>query len=398
MSGPDGIDLDRVRADTPATAERVLLNHAGASPSPTPVLDVVVAHLADEARLGGYEAAAARADDLARARASIATLVGGRPDEVAFTTSATDAWESAFWSFPWRPGDVVLTCRSEYVTNVLNLLVARDRMGVEIRIVDDDEDGRIDVAALERELEDPRVRLVAVSHVPTHGGLVNPAGEVGARCRAAGVPFLLDACQSTGQLPIDVAAIGCDVLTATGRKYLRAPRGTGFLYVRTEVAQQLTPLGSAGAEWTGATSYRFPDGAARFERFEHSVAGLLGLGAAVDYALALGLEPIARRVGALADHLRAGLDDIAGVAVRDRGVRRCGIVTFTVEGVAPDAVRTALAEEAVQVWTSNAAFARIDLDSRGIEEMVRASVHYLNTTEELDRTVELVGRVAEEAR
>jgi selenocysteine lyase/cysteine desulfurase len=394
MTTGAGIDVDRVRADTPATAERVLLNHAGASPSPTPVLDVVVGHLRDEARLGGYEAAAARADDVDRARGSIASLVGGRPDEIAFATSATEAWESAFWSFPWTAGDVVLTCRSEYVTNVLNLLVARDRFGVEVRVVDDDAQGRIDVGSLERHLEDPAVRLVAVSHVPTQGGLVNPAEEVGRRCRAVGVPFLLDACQSAGQLPLDVDDLGCDVLTATGRKYLRGPRGTGFLWVRTELAERSTPLGSAGADWTGPDRYRFPSGAARFEGFERSVAGVLGLGAAVDYALDLGLDAVEERVTMLAEHLRAGLADIPGVTVRDRGVRRCGIVTFTVDGIDPAAVRDSLAGDAVHVWTTSASFARIDLGARGIDEMVRASVHYLNTIDELDRAVGLVAALA----
>jgi selenocysteine lyase/cysteine desulfurase len=284
------------------------------------------------------------------------------------------------------------------VTNVLNLLVARDRFGVEVRVVDDDAQGRIDLGSLERHLEDPAVRLVAVSHVPTQGGLVNPAEEVGRRCRAAGVPFLLDACQSAGQLPLDVDDLGCDVLTATGRKYLRGPRGTGFLWVRTELAERSTPLGSAGADWTGPDRYRFPSGAARFEGFERSVAGVLGLGAAVDYALDLGLDAVEERVTMLAEHLRAGLADIPGVTVRDRGVRRCGIVTFTVDGIDPTAVRDSLAGDAVHVWTTSASFARIDLGARGIDEMVRASVHYLNTIDELDRTLGLVAALASEGR
>jgi cysteine desulfurase/selenocysteine lyase len=375
-----GIDVDRVRADTPATVERILLNHAGSSPSPQPVLDVVIGHLRDEARLGGYEAAAARADDIDRARRSIATLVGGRPEEVAFATSATDAWEAAFWSFPWSAGDVVLTCRSEYVTNVVNLLVARDRFGVEVKVVDDDGHGAIDLDVLARELEDPAVRLVALSHVPTHGGLVNPAEEVGRRCRDAGVPFLLDACQSAGQLPLDVDELGCDVLTATGRKHLRGPRGTGFLWVRSDLVERLSPLGSGGALWTGPTSIEVPRGAARFEGYERSMAGVLGLGAAVDYALDLGLDAIAARVGALAEHLRERLSSLPGVVVHDRGARRCGIVTFTVDGWAPADVRARLAEERVQVWTTDVGVARIDLGSRGIDEMVRASVHYLNSS------------------
>ncbi|HPU38232.1 MAG TPA: aminotransferase class V-fold PLP-dependent enzyme [Microthrixaceae bacterium] len=390
----DPIDVDRVRADTPATADRTLLNHAGASPSPTPVLDVVVGHLRSEALIGGYEAEATRRDDIDAARRSIASLLSCAPTDVAFASSATDAWERAFWAFPWRAGDIVLTCRSEYVTNVLNLLAARDRFGIEVRVVDDDATGAIDVDDLRTRLEDPAVRLVAMSHVPTQGGLVNPAAEVGATCRSAGVPFLLDACQSAGQIPLDVDELGCDVLTATGRKYLRGPRGTGFLFMSGELADRLRPASSGGAVWTGPASYRLPDGAVRFESYERSIAGVLGLGAAVDYALELGLDAIEDRVTDLADRLRRGLSGIDGVAVRDLGSQRCGIVTFTVDGVDPIDVRDSLGGERVHVWTTGAAFARIDLGSRGIESMVRASAHYVNTNDEIDRTIGLVSDIA----
>jgi len=235
---------------------------------------------------------------------------------------------------------------------------------------------------------------VSLGHVPTAGGLVNPAVEVGLLCRSAGVPFMLDACQSVGQLVLDVADIGCDVLVATGRKYLRGPRGTGFLFVRSDLADRLTPLGSGKATWSDADTYEWPEGAARFESFERSIAGVLGLGAAVDYALELGLPAIEARVICLAGHLRDALGAIDGVTVRDLGVQRCGIVTFTVDGVDPAEVRRRLADDDVHVWVTDAAHARFDLDRRGVDTMVRASVHYLNTTEELDRTVALVERIA----
>ena len=394
----NGIDVARVRADTPSLADRIFLNHAGSSPNPMSVLDAVIGHLRDEARLGGYEAARNRADDLADVRRSIATLIGAGPDTIALATSATDAWETAFWSIPWRRGDVVLTCRSEYVTNSVNLLVARDRFGVRMVIVDDDEHGQIDLTDLERHLEDPAVRLVTLCHVPTHGGLVNPAAEVGRRCRDAGVAFLLDGCQSVGQLPLDVDEIGCDLLTATGRKYLRAPRGTGFLYVRPEVGDrigaELRPLGSGGAAWDAADRISFPPDASRFESFERNVAATLGLGVAVDYAMETGLESIADRVGELAGYVRHALGAIPGVTVHDRGVQRCGIVTFTVAGVEADRVRERLAEDRISVWVSDAAQARLDLDDRGLSTLVRASVHYVNTVEELDATASAVERVA----
>ena len=390
------IDVERVRADTPAFAEFIHLNHAGASPCPQPVLHTVVEHLELEAAVGGYEAAERRAADLAGVYRSVARLLGAAPEEVALTQSATDAWVRAFWSLPLRAGDVVLTGRAEYVSNALALLDARERRGIRVEVLPDDQWGQLDVGALADRLDDPAVALVALTHVPTQGGLVNPAAEVGRLCRSAGVPFLLDACQSVGQLPARVDELGCDLLSATGRKYLRAPRGTGFLYVRSELLERLrAPFPDAGsAVWTAPGRFEPVAGARRFEAWERSWAALLGLGTAVDYALDLGLEAIEARVVTLAERLRQHLAAIDGVAVHDRGRRRCGIVTFTVVGRDAAGVRAALAAERVHVWTTSAASARFDLPSRGLDEMVRASVHYTTTDDELERVVEMVARLA----
>ncbi|MFZ4434066.1 MAG: aminotransferase class V-fold PLP-dependent enzyme [Microthrixaceae bacterium] len=386
------MDIATLRRDTPGLTRRIHLNHAGASPSPTPVLDRVVEHLRLEAELGGYEAADACADEFDGVHGSVARLLGCAPDEVALCDSASSAWHRAFWSLPLRSGDTVLTCRSEYVTNAMALWRAERTLGVVVEVLPDDSDGQVDVDALSARLERGGVALVSLVHVPTQGGLVNPAAEVGARCRAAGVPLLLDACQSAGQLPLDVEAIGCDLLTATGRKYLRGPRGTGFLYVRRDLLDRLDPLLLDGrsATWSGERSYTLAPGAQRFESFERNWAGLLGLGRAVDYALDLGVDRIAERVVRLGARLRDALDDLDGVQVHDRGAQRCGIVTFTVSGRPAAEVRESLAGHGVQVANSEVVHARLDLAARGIDSMVRASVHVTTTEEELDRTVELV--------
>ena len=391
-----GPDVDALRRDTPSLLERTYLNHAGASPSPAPVLDRVVEHLRLEAEIGGYEAAQRCADELDAVHGSLARLIGAADDEVALCDSASSAWLRAFWSFPFRPGDVVLTCRSEYITNALALVRARRTLGITVEVLPDDEHGQVDVTALARRLDEGGVALVSLVHVPTQGGLVNPAAAVGAACRAAGVPRLLDACQSVGQLPTRVDDLGCDLLTATGRKFLRGPRGTGFLYVRRSLLDRLDPvlLDSQSATWTADGAYELAPGARRLESFERNIAGLLGLGRAVEYALGIGIDVIADRVVALGAVLRNGLAAIPGVQVHDRGEQRCGIVTFTVDGHDPADVQRLLADEQVHVWTASAAYARIDLDARGIESMVRASVHVTTTSDELDRTLELVERIS----
>ncbi len=389
------IDVELVRADTPGLLRGVHLNHAGASPSPGPVLDTVIGHLRREAEVGGYEAAAERAEDLRGVYRSVGRMLGCSTEEVALTESATRAWELAFWSLPLGPGDVVLTTSSEYVSNALSLLLARERRGVVVEVLPDGPDGAVDPAELARRLERGPAALVALTHVPTSGGLVNPAAEVGAVCRAAGVTYLLDACQAAGQMDLDVTALGCDLLSATGRKFLRAPRGTGFLYVRSGILEQLRPpfIDAGSAVWTGPETYEVLPGATRFEAWERSWANQLGLGAAVEYALALGLDEIAVRVTALGAGLRERLRELPGVTVHDRGTQRCGIVTFTVDGHGPGDVVQRLAGAGVRVWTVPAVAAQLDLGRRGLPEVVRASVHYTSTEEELDLVTNLVAEL-----
>jgi cysteine desulfurase/selenocysteine lyase len=380
------IDVARVRAETPGCAHVVHLNNAGASLPPQPVLDAVIGHLELEARIGGYEAAELRADAIGAATAALARLVGATPGEIAFAESATRAWDQIFYAMPFRSGDRILTHRVEYASNFVAMLQVAQRTGAVIDVVPSTETGEIDVGALAGML-DARVALVALTHVPTSGGLVNPAAEVGLVLAGTGIPYLLDACQSVGQLPIDVGAIGCTFLTTTGRKFLRGPRGTGFLYVATEWIERLEPdvIDLRSADWTAADTYELRPDIRRFEQWERNWAGYLGLGAAAVYALAVGVDAIASRVEALAESLRDRLRARPGVTVRDQGVRQCGIVTFTIDGHEPDAIRAAAHEHGINIWTTPAGMARLDFDPRGLESVVRASVHYFNTEAELDQ-------------
>jgi cysteine desulfurase / selenocysteine lyase len=385
------LDVEGLRAETPGCSHVAHLNNAGSSLPPTPVLDAVVDHLRREAEIGGYEAAAERADNLAHTYDALARLIGAQRDEVAVIENATRAWDMAFYAFQFGPGDRILTGRAEYASNWIALRQVAERTGAIVEVVPDDERGQLDVAELERML-DERVKLVSVVHMPTQSGLVNPAADVGRLTRAAGVPLLLDACQSVGQLPVDVEGIGCDVLSATGRKFLRGPRGTGFLYVRRSLLERLEPpfLDMLAAEWQRDGGYEIRPDARRFENWETYVAGKVGLGVAADYALAVGVDRIWARVRSLAEDLRARLAELASVTVLDRGAVLGAIVTFSVAGRRVADVQSALAAQSINVSTTTASSARLDLDARGIDELVRASVHYYNTTEELDRLVECV--------
>jgi selenocysteine lyase/cysteine desulfurase len=392
------VDVEALRAETPGCAHRLHLNNAGAALLAQPTLDAMTTHLRLEAEMGGYEAAAATQDAIGASYTGIAGLLGGRADEVALFDNATHAWNAAFYSVPLGPGDRILTGRAEYGSNVLAYWQAAQRTGAEVVVVPNDCHGQLDTTALAG-LVDERVKLIGVSHVPTSGGLVNPAAEIGRIARDAGVLFLLDATQSVGQFPVDVDTIGCDLLTATGRKFLRGPRGTGFLWIRTAALGRLDPfvaeIGSAA--WDGGHGFSWADGARRFESWEKSYVNIVGLGAAVRQALQLGADAIGARTAMLGAQLRGQLDALPAVSVHDLGEVRCAIVTARVEGVPAAEVAAALGRAGVNVSTTVAGHSPLDTQDRAIHPLVRFSPHYYNTEEELDRAVSLVAAIARRA-
>ncbi len=389
------IDLARARRETPGTAEVIHLNNAGAALMPRGVIEALVGHIELEGRIGGYEAAERASASIEHSYDALARLINCAPEEIAIVENATRAWDMAFYALPFAAGDRILTASAEYASNVIAFLQTAKRTGCSVEAVPNDAPGQLSVAALER-MMDERVKLIAVTHVPTNGGLVNPAAAVGRVARAWGVPYLLDACQSAGQMPLDVAAIGCDMLSATGRKYLRGPRGIGFLYVRKDFLERLEPpfLDLHAARWTAPGRYEIRPDARRFENWEANYAAKIALGTAVDYALAWGLDAIYARVRALGEEMRRGLLRIPGAAVHDLGAERCGIVSFTLDGRSPDEIKAALARQAINVSVSSGAGTRFDMEARGLEALVRASVHYYNSEEEIERFLAAVKALA----
>lgn len=377
------MDVAALRKETPGCKKVVHLNSAGASLMPEPVIAAQIDYLRLESEIGGYEAKAEQLPRIEAVYDSIARLVNADRDEIALQENATVAWIAAFNAVPFQAGDCVVTGEAEYASNYLNFLRAKERLGIEILVAPSDASGQIDVDALEA-LLDERVRLIAITHIPTNGGLVNPAADIGRLARKHGILYLLDACQSAGQLHLDVEALGCDLLSATGRKYLRGPRGTGFLYVRKAALAQLTPLNLdlLAARWVAPDRYELLPTARRFENWEFNFAAVLGLGAAVDYALALGTEAIEARVQWLARRLRFILSDYAKLEVHDIGETKSGLVTFSVPDRTASEVQRDLRARNINVSVSDPGSTLLDASRRKLPDLIRASVHYFNTEEE----------------
>ena len=380
------IDIERARRETPGCETTLHFNNAGAALMPGAVLDATIGHLRREAEIGGYLAEDRAAAQVERVYHAAAEMINCRADEIAFIENATRAWNMAFYAFDFKPGDRILTAKAEYASNYIAYLQVAAKTGAVIEAIANDETGQLSVAALEDAIDD-RVKLISVTHVPTNGGLVNPAAAIGRVARAAGVPYLLDACQSIGQLPIDVEEIGCDMLSATGRKYLRGPRGTGFLYVRRAMLDRLEPpfLDLRAATWVAPERYEIRDDARRFENWESNVAGRIGLGVAIDYALGWGLADIRDRVFALADALRERLAALPGVTVHDVGAERCGIVSFAIDGVEAAEAERRLVAQGINTASSSVFSTRLDMEARAVPTLMRASVHYYNTDDEVER-------------
>lgn len=387
--------IGRWRSETPGCATRTHLNNAGAGLMPNPVLSACIDHLALEAQIGGYEAAEARSTQIDAVYDDVASLIGARPKNVALVANATAGFIQAMTSFDFAPGDLLVTTRADYTSYQIQFLSLAQRLGVVVKHAADHPEGGVDPQSVRELARDPRCRLVHVSWIPTHSGIIQDAEGVGDVCEEIGVPYLVDACQAVGQLPIDVGRLKCDYMSATARKFLRGPRGMGFLYASDKaLARGDHPLyvDMRGAKWVDADRYDVEPTAVRYEDWEFPYALVLGLGAAARYALDVGVEVASDRAFALARRAREQLAAIPGSRVLDGGRQQCAIVTASFSGVDATEIVRELSRHRVNVTASLRWYGLLDFTERRVESAVRLSPHYYNTEDEVDAAVALIAR------
>ncbi len=379
------MDIEKLRKETKGVGNVVHFNNAGASLMPVPVFNAIASYHQDEVEWGGYEVAGKMRSELEAAYDSVAKLINAQREEIALLENATAAWAAIFHAIPLKAGDEILTCEAEYASNYISYLQAQKKLGLEIRVIPNDHRGALSIEAAQQMISN-RTKLISVTHMPTNGGLVNPAEELGVIAREHGILYLLDACQSVGHYPVDVEKIGCDFLSATGRKYLRGPRGTGFLYIKRTQIENFEPivLDLHSAEWITKTTYKVKNDARRFENWEANMALRMGIKAAADYANDLGINSIWERTSLLAQKMRESFATVRGLKIRDLGAVMGGIVTFTLEGYSPEEIKEYLSRQGINVTVTFKGSTLLDMENRNLESMVRASVHYYNTEEEID--------------
>lgn len=384
-------DIARIRSDTPSCSKLIHFNNAGSALSPQIVTDATINHLLLEQELGGYEAATKANDDILGFYSSLASLLNCSPQDLAFVENASRAWQLALYSIPWQRGDQIITAENEYVSNFLGLLHLQHQKGVEIILTPSLENGLVDLEKLEQAITG-RTKLIALTHIASQRGDIQPAADVGKLAKAYNVLYLLDACQSAGQVVLDVNSIGCDFLCGTGRKYLRGPRGTGFLFASAAARNATEPMfvDNHSALWKHPNSYSIQASALRFETWERNIAGKIGLAKAVSYANDIGMENIEKTVRRLAKDLSSKLSKVRGIRVFEQSNDRSGIVTFQKQGHTATELANVLRLANINTSVSKAQNAQLDLAKNNIGDINRASIHYYNTSAEIDRFVEVV--------
>jgi selenocysteine lyase/cysteine desulfurase len=379
------------REETPGCANQIHFNNAGAGLMPRAVLEAMVAHLNREANFGAYESADDAEAAVADAYANVAKLLGAQPRNIAVVENSTVAFFQALSAFDFKAGDVIVTTRNDYISNQLAYLSLARRQGVEVRRAADLPSGGADPQSVRELLRDPRVRLLAVTWVPTNSGLMQPVEALGGVAEAAEVPYLVDGCQAVGQIPVDVGKVRCDFFSGTARKFLRGPRGIGFLYVSDRALKRGDfPLfiDMRGADWVSADDFAPAPDARRFENWEFAYSLVLGLGEAAHYAVSVGVERGGRRARDLAATLRRKLAELSGIRVLDRGSELASIVTVEVAGWDATELSRQLRTRGINTSASLRAYAVIDMDEKRAASALRLSPHYYNTEEEIERVVD----------
>lgn len=386
------IDIEKIRAETPGIEFSTHLLACGSSLMPNNVVDAITQHTQLEALMGGYEAEAKKADELNNIYDIVAKHIGANSYEIALMENSTVAWSHAFYALPLNSGSKILTSEAEYAANYVAFLQRAKRDNLIIDIVPSDESGTLDINALES-MVDEEVGLIAISWIPTNGGLVNPAEKVGQIAKKYNIPYLLDACQAAGQMSIDVEKIGCDFLAATGRKFLRGPRGTGFLYIKDKWLSIIEPvmIDHFGAPWVSKNTYELRKDARRFETWENSYALRIGLGEAITYAEEIGIDLIHERVQLLARLNRKLLSEVKNVQVRDIGTEQCGIISFSIEEEKdPKKIVDQMSEAGFTIGSVDPESTLIDSEKRNLPILLRMAPHYYNTEEEIEKAVKQI--------
>lgn len=390
------MDIDQIRKDTPGCGDKLFLNTAGSSLMPYSVNRKIKDYLDQEEQIGGYKTEELREKEIAGFYSETAKLIGCKPKNIAFAHDATDAYAKALSSINFQKGDTIVTTDDDYASNHIQFLSLKKRHNLKIHRIKNLENGDLDLEDFLKLVKTQTPKLTAVTHVPTNSGLIQDIVAIGEICKEYNILYLVDACQSVGQIEVDVNTIQCGFLTATGRKFLRGPRGTGFLYVSDQLLEKgFEPvfIDGGGAIWTEVDKYKSFNTAQRFQTWESPYALMVGLSEAIRYANVMGIDKISAYNARLMNKLRTNLTEISDVQLFDKGSQRCNLLTFRKLGKSLERITRILDENQVYYSISNKEWGLLDYRKKGVEWTIRLSPHYFNNLDEMDRVAEIIRKI-----
>lgn len=388
------MNIEQLRKDTPHCNDLTHFNNAGAALPSKFVNESILEFLEAESRIGGYEIVEERAKQIGEFYTEAAALIKASPDEIAITDSASTAFSKAIFSIPFKLGDKIITSELEYGNNFLNYLKLKKEKGIEIITIRGNEASPISIEELKNAI-DSKVKLIAITHMPTSSGVIAPVKEIGKIAKENGILYLVDTCQSIGQFPVYVDELQCDFLNATSRKYLRGPRGLGFLYVRKRILASLDPFSfeMLGAEWKSQERYDLNYSSKMFETYEKPYAFLIGFSAAIKYANQLGIENIWQRISYLSNYLREQLGNVSGVKLYDGSGLRSGIISFTKDGVDPFKMHKELQDKKINSSVLYQFTSLLEMQKKNLVNGNRLSLHCYNTKTEINKVVSEIDKM-----
>ena len=398
VTGEDGIDWARVRADFPLLQRQVhgkplvYLDNANTSQKPLSVIssqDAFYRHSNANVSRAVHALGSEATDAYEAVRGKLAGFLNVRGDELVLCSGTTFAINlvAGSWALPrLKAGDTILVSRMEHHANIVPWQLVAERTGAKIRVAEILADGSLDLDALYRAMSG-EVKLLALTHVSNVLGTVNPVREICREARRRGIITVIDGSQAAPHLKLDVAAIGCDFYAITGHK-MCGPTGTGALWARREHLMAMPPF-LGGGEMIREVSFEatvFNDPPQKFEAGTPNIAGFIGLGAAVDYLESIGMAHIAARETSLLAHATEAMRAIPGLRILGTAPGKAAVISFVVEGAHAHDLATLLDLEGVAV-RSGQHCAHPLLQWFGVAATLRASLAFYNTHEEIERFV-----------
>lgn len=366
------------------------LNNAGSSLMSHETINSVIDHLSLECRVGGYRAASMCELQIEDFYGLAAKLVGAPSSTcIAFMDSASRAWNMALYGLPLCDGDEIVTLSSEFGTNLVSIFHFASKVGAKVTVLECDPSGFFDMSELRKCLE-RGARLIAISHVAAHASIVNPVEEIGKLVAQFEALYLVDGCQAAGQMDIDVVEIGCHAYTATGRKWLRGPRGTGFLYVKESslISPLYVDLASADLAFGNdgkPSGVTIGSDARRFELWERSIASMIGLKVALSQYLALDQNDVHARMRTASLDLRKCISANSNLKLIGNEASNSSIVGFyTLDPSREDALKRAFEDAEIQISTMGDWDCPMHFPKNGAGSIFRLSPHYYTEHDTVD--------------